>query len=51
MIFNFWFCLLGAISMSILFLTFEPAAVLDDERKTPYDYSYLWIGMPIEVSK
>ena len=37
--------------MSILFLSFKPAVQLSDGHKIPYDYSYVWIGIPIEVSK
>lgn len=50
LIFGFVF-LLGAISMSILFLSFKPAVKLDGEHRKPYHYSYMWIGTPIEVSK
>ena len=37
--------------MSILFLSFKPAVPISDGHKMPYDYSYVWIGIPIEVSK
>ena len=37
--------------MSILFLSFKPPVRLDDEHLKPYDSSYSWIGIPIEVSK
>lgn len=42
------FACVGAISMSILFLSFKPAVQLPDGRRIPYDYSYMWIGIPIE---
>ena len=49
-----WFCLLivsGAIAMSILFLSFKPPVKLDSEHWKPYHQFYIWIGVPIEVSK
>ncbi|KAJ7372922.1 hypothetical protein OS493_015377 [Desmophyllum pertusum] len=44
------FACVGAISMSVLFLTFKPAAEKqhDGEHRKPYDQSYVWIGTPIE---
>ena len=38
--------------MSILFLSFKPATKLKHKQLwEPYDDLYMYIGMPIEVSK